>query len=71
MRTSSFLAVSGLLLFAAPALRAQTVRPETWERFKAAAHANGHSLKALFRAFVLAYIRRGLADAEQDYHHGE
>ena len=48
-------------------LRAQTIGPETWQRFKDLARENGHSLAGLFRAFVLAYIRRGLGDAVQDY----
>lgn len=52
-------------------LRAQTVAPETWQRFKDLARANSHSLAGLFRAFVLAYIRRGLGDADQDYRAGE
>lgn len=48
-------------------LRAGTVPPAMWERFKEMAHANGHSLAALFRAFIASYIRRGIGDAEQDY----
>ncbi len=52
-------------------LRAQAVPPDTWERFKATAQTNDHGLKALFRAFVLAYIRRGIGDAQQDYKSGE
>lgn len=48
-------------------LRAQTVPPETWRRFTDLARMNRHSLAGLFRAFVLAYIRRGLGDAADDY----